>query len=218
VTPHRRAAVVALALALGVRPPLPLAAQVPSRFSGGLGVQGLHVLTEVGPQVQRLSGTMLGGEGRLRFGPVRIHAEYWQGTVDPDSGAATSRDVVEGQLLLGVRPWAWLTLRVGPHARAYVTPAGTQRWLMWETQIRLEPVLVPGRVHGYLDVWRVAGASVNVPEAFSDGAGGAAGMVVQLARSPLWGRLGYGIERIRLGGGRSESVDRLTLTVGIGRP
>jgi hypothetical protein len=196
----------------------PLMGQQSSRLSGGLGIQSIHVRTEAGPQIQLLSGTVIALEGRVRFGPVHLVVDYQQGKVNPDSGIATARDLIEGRALLGVRLVRWLGLRVGPHARAYVTPAGTQRWLLGATQLRLEPTLVPGAIRSYLDVWQVVSGNVNLPEAFKNGTGAEAGMIVQLRRRPIWGQLSYGIDRLRLGGtGRIETVDRLTLTLGLGR-
>ena len=95
------------------------------------------------------------------------------------------------------------------------------RWLLWRAQLRAEPELVPDRVRSYAALWAVLAANVSVVEPFDRGRGGEVGVLTRLGggSSPLWARLGYSIEQVRLGGGaRQETVDRVTLTLAFGRP
>jgi len=198
---------LALALALGLA--APLAAQGGVQVSGGLDATSLHTASDVGSAGTKLSGVLLGGSGRLTYRALSLDLDYRQGSLQP-AGGGISQEGVEGALLLGVSPRPWLTIRVGPHARTYVAPSGTQRWLMWELRGRAEGDLVPGTpLRGYVELWDVASADVNVTETLDSGRGGEGGMLFRV-RPPVWLRLSYGIEHLRLGSGaRLETVDRL---------
>jgi hypothetical protein len=198
----------------------PLAAQSRFRPLVETGAASLQERSRVGTTTLTWRGTVLGADARVRLGPVGVTLGYWQGSVSPQSGAGgESPDVVEGRLLVGVRPLEWLSLQGGPFARAYVTAAGTQRWLLWRLQARAESALIPDRARSFVGLWQVVAANVNVVESFNTGRGGEAGVLVRLGRSPLWGRLTYNIEQIRMGGGaRIETVDRVAIAVALGRP
>lgn len=195
----------------------PLAAQGPRRLHyefelAGSAIASMPVIGAVG---STLRGVTLGGEGRFGLGPLGLNIGYWQGHLSPDQGPAQAEDVVEGKVLLTVQPMRWLTLGGGPYARAYTTSAGTERWFTWRLQGRADGVIVPNAVRGYVELWAVASTTVNVVQPFSSGQGGEVGMRVYPPRWPVWLRLGYGIEQIRLGSGsRLDTVDRLTLGVG----
>lgn len=193
--------------------PASVAAQT---LAGGVSTSMLRVRSTIGATEEALSGTVMGIEGRVELWVVGIDVAYAQGKVDPDSGTPAARDVVEGRVLIGNRPWNGLSLKAGPHIRSYVTASGTQRWLFWEARLRAEGTIV-GTMHVYAEVWRMLSGDVNVLEAFDGGQGGEAGLVVALPRSPFWGRLAYGIERSKLGGGaRLETVEGLSLALGYG--
>lgn len=204
------------ALAALLLAPAVAAGQSPRFEVGGTSV-ALRVHSSIGPAREALSGTVFGGEARVNLWRVVLEAGYAQGRVQPDSAGPVRRDVVDGRLFLGNRPWRGLSLKVGPHARAYLTNSGTQRWFFWEARLRGERPIVGTTVRGYAEIWHALTGSVNVVEAFDGAQGGEAGMVVTPPRSPAWGRLAYGIERAKLGRGwRLETVEGLTLTVGLG--
>ncbi|MBI1967345.1 MAG: hypothetical protein HYS40_05100 [Gemmatimonadetes bacterium] len=186
----------------------------------GLQVAGtsavVRVRSTIGPTREVLSGAVFGVEGHAAVWRLVLNVGYGQGSVKPDSGAPAPRDVIEGRLLVGIRLVRGLSIKAGPHIRAYISDWGTQRWLFWEARLRGERTIVGG-VRGYAEVWRVLSADVNVLEPFDGGQGGEAGMLVALPRSPFWGRLAYGIERAKLGGGsRLETVEGVTLAIGYG--
>jgi hypothetical protein len=160
-------------------------------------------------------------------GFVTLDWGYWQGQLDPTGSSAgqfASRDVVEGYAMLGARPFGWLSVRGGPHAWTYISNAGTQRWFLWEARARAQGEILPD-VQSYVDLWRVLSADVNVPQNFQSGMGGEGGLILLVRdapiipeRFPVRIRLSYGIERVRMGGGvRTEVMDRLGLSLGIGR-
>jgi hypothetical protein len=178
-----------------------------------------------GPTTQKLSGAVFGLQGQLIYsGFVTLDWGYWQGQIDPTGGAAASRDVVEGYAMLGARPFGWLSLRAGPHAWTYISNAGTQRWFLWEGRVRAQGEVLPD-VQSYMELSRVLSANVNVPQDFQSGLGGEGGLILRVRDAPLIPerfpvriRLAYGIERVRMGGGaRTEVMDRLSLSLGIGQ-
>lgn len=177
-----------------------------------------RVRSAVPGATDQFSGAVFLGEGSLSLGRFSLGVSYLQGTLDPSGvpGAATSRDLVEGTVLLGVRPAAWLTLEAGPHARAYNLTGGTQRWLFWELRARAATAFVGTAVRGYAELWTAVSADANVPEPFDHAQGGEVGMILRLARSPLEARLGYRIDHAVLGGGtRVETVDGVVAGVGL---
>ncbi len=200
----------------------PLAAQSRLRPLVEASAVALHLRSEVGPTTTTLSGTVVGGEGNLQLGPIGLTLGYVQGTLSPAGGGGVggvSQDVVEGKLLIALRPASWLSLQGGPQARAYVSAGGTQRWLLWRVQARAEPELVPSRVRSFVALFQIVSADINLVEPFDVGRGGEVGVLARLGHSPLWARLGYGIEQVRLGGGaRVETVERVTVSVALGRP
>lgn len=178
----------------------------------------VHSNPFIGNVASGLSGTLLGGEGRVGLGPVVLELGYWQGSLTSNTGPAGNEDVVEGKALLGVSPVRWFTISAGPVARAYTTNAGTERWLTWRIQGRVEEELVPETVRGDAELWFIASGTVNVVQPFTSGRGGRVGVRLAPARWPVWLTLGYGIEQIRLGdGSRIDNVDRVTLGVGFSR-
>ena len=217
VTGPAVAAVLAALTGLGA---LPLAAQSASRlhFELEAGGAAIHSMPVIGSVSSTLSGTIFGGETRVGLGPVSLDLGYWQGSLTSDSGPASNEDVVEGKALLGVSPIHWFTISAGPFARAYTTPAGTERWLTWRIQGRVEDELVPATVKGYAELWFVASSNVNVVQPFTSGRGGNVGLRLAPASWPVWLTLGYGIEQVRLGAGsRVDTVDRLSFGVGYSR-
>ena len=194
--------------------------------ASGLGAQTLRpvatasivtarVRSVVPTGTDRFSGAAFLGAGALALGRVQLAASYLQGTLNPE-GSGVPRDLVEGTVMLGVRPLAWLTLEAGPHARAYGLPGGTQRWLFWELRARAASAFVGSAVRGYAELWRAVAADANVPEPFDHAQGGEAGMIVRLARAPLEGRVAYRIDHAVLGGGtRLETVDGVVIGVGL---
>ena len=225
----RRVVHVLLVVGL-VATPGALAAQRQWQWEVALAGVGMRVQSQPGAGVpQKLSGAAFGGQGQLVFANrITLDLGYYQGVLDPTSGSAASRDVVEGYAQLGARPLKWVTLRFGPHAWTYVSNAGTQRWFMMEGRARLQGEVFP-EVVSYLELWRVFSANVNVPQPFSTGMGGEGGISLRIRnvpiipeRYPVRIRVGYGIERVRMEGGnpvtiRSEIMDRLSFSIGIER-
>ena len=184
----------------------------------GTSVVLARVRSEMPAGTDQFTGTTLGGEGGLSFGPLVLRFDYAQGIVSPVGGTAAARDLIEGGVRIGVRPIRWLTLSGGPHARAYVFEGRSLRWVFWEVRGRTEAAFIGSAVTGYLEAWRAVSADVNVPEAFDHADGGEAGIVLQLSRVPLQARLAYRIDHAVLGGGsRLETVEGVVVGLSLAR-
>jgi hypothetical protein len=167
---------------------------------------------------EALRGAVVGGEAQLQLGRVSFRAGYREGSVRPYSDAA-ARDYADGHAFIMVTTVPGLIVSAGPHARAYITDVGTQRWLLWTIRLRGEGDLISPSIGGHFEVWTTVSARVNVTEAFDRATGGEVGMTVQFSGSPIWARLSYAIERARLGGGgRFETVEDMSLVLGVRRP
>ncbi|HEX9729086.1 MAG TPA: hypothetical protein VGA37_11325 [Gemmatimonadales bacterium] len=160
-----------------------------------------------------LSATSVGVEGAIGVSVVGLGFQYAQGSLR--GGTTPDQDLVEGELMVSLRPVRNLAFLFGPHARALVSRLGTERWLLYEGRVRGEAVLV-GPVRGRLDVWRVVGSNVNVPEAFDSGYGLDGVLTVTLPSFPLGLSLRYRAERAQLANDtRRESIEHLTLVLGL---
>lgn len=185
----------------------------------GASVVTTRVRSRLPTGTNQLTGATFGVQGALTVGRVVLGVSYAQGNLRPDGGSAPARTLVEGRVLLGVHPLGWLTLKGGPHARAYVLSAGgTERWLFWELRGRAATAFVGSAVKGYVELWRAIAADANVPEPFDHAQGGEAGMTVRLSRAPVEARVAYRIDRAVLGGGsRAETVEGVVIEVGLAR-
>jgi len=185
-----------------------------SRWDVSFGATGAQeiVRSRIGTTRERLSGLVFSGEAVATRGRLVARLRYGQGRVTAD---AAGRDVVEGEALLGYKARPWLTLWVGPHARTFVVPGQSdQRWLLWSGRVTARGSLFPGRLESFVELWQGFTGSLNRPAGSAGGGGAEAGLELRLASRPFWGRLAYRIEQGRVDGGRRETVEALTLTVG----
>jgi hypothetical protein len=189
------------------------------RFTvSGLAGQQL-VQSHVDDVTAKLSGGLIGAEGVLISDRLMVRVRYFEGGIKPKPGSpGESRDVVSGEALFGVRALPWLSLWVGPSARAYTVGDSDQRWLVWTGRASARGTLLPGRMQSYVELWGVFSGSVGNPAIKAGGRGTRGGLELRLgATSPVWGRLGYGIESLHANGLR-ETVEELTLSVVYGLP
>jgi hypothetical protein len=204
---------------------------VASCAAGVLAAQALHpdasaslvtarVRSQKSAGTDYFAGSVFLGEGRLVMRRLQLSVSYLQGTLNPDGAFGASRNIVEGTVLLGVRPLDWLTLETGPHARAYTLPTSTERWVFWELRARAATAFVGSAVRGYAELWRTVSGDANVPEQFDHEQGGEVGMILRLSHSPLLARVAYRIDHAVLhavsgGGQRLETVDGVVVGVGL---
>lgn len=159
------------------------------------------------------TGTAIGGGGVLGLGRVALEVSYLQGTLSADSGGAADRDIVEGTLQIATRATPSVTLGIGPRARAWVTPAGTQRWMRWEVTARAEPLLVGDRVRAWIAGWYALSASTGIADGSARGA--EAGITVR--PSPrVFMQLLYRADRLTTSAGGAENLEMIGLSIGYG--
>lgn len=195
--------------------PAALAAQSVIHVAVEPSLVGWWTHTAVGPSTQSLSGWTFGGDGSVGWRRLSLYLGYWQGSVNPDSAGASSRDVVEGYALLAGHITPWLELKAGPHVWTYTSNAGSQRWALFEGRLHAEGGLIGKTVATYFELWTALSGSVNAVQEFGSGVGGQGGLIYHDRRLPLWGRLGYSVEQARLSGDAwKETVQRVILGVG----
>jgi len=186
-----------------------------AQWNVSFGVGGAREIAQsrVGTTRERASGLVLSGEAVATRGRFAARVRYGQGRVKNDSAG---RDVTEGEALLGYKARPWLTLWVGPHARTFVVPGQSdRRWLLWSGRVTARGSLFPGRLESFVELWQGFTGRLSAPAGSASGGGAEAGLELRLARHPVWGRLAYRIEQGRVsGGGRRETVEAITLTVG----
>ena len=184
------------------------------------GVAGQQIVqSHVDDVSTRLSGAILGAEGVLISDRLMVRVRYGEGQIKPKSGtSAESRDIVMGEALFGVRATQWLSLWVGPSARAHTIGDSDQRWLAWSGRASARGTLLPGRMQTYVELWGVFSGNVGDPPIKAGGRGARGGLEVRFgAQSSFWGRLGYGIESLHAEGLR-ETAELLTVSIVYGLP
>lgn len=206
---------VALALLLL---PASVAAQSRLQFTGA-GFAGQQIVqSHIGDESDRLSGFVLGAEGVLVSDRFMVRLRYDEGRVNPKAGsAAEARDVVSGEALFGVRATPWLSLWLGPNARAYSVGESDQRWLVWSARATARGTLLPGRLQTFVELGGVFSGNVGNPSIKAGGRAANGGLEMRLGEGSFWGRLGYRIESMHADGLR-ETVEALTLSVVYGVP
>jgi hypothetical protein len=185
---------------------------------GGIAAQQT-VQSHVDPASDRFGGLVLGAEGALVSDRLMVRLRYGEGRINPKAGSTLEpRDVVEGEALLGLRAMPWLTLWLGPSARAYTTNNGDERWLSWSGRASARGALFPGRMQTFVELWGVLSGNVGDPPIKVSGRGANGGLEMRLGEAAsFWGRLGYRIESLHAQGLR-ETVESLTLSVIYGLP
>jgi hypothetical protein len=173
--------------------------------------------------VQQLRGPALGAQGRVNYGPLTFGAGLIEGRLDAASGGTgggAARDLVEGRAFVAARPLPWLEVSLGPLLRAYVTDSATERWVVWQGRARIDAPILTARLTSFVELWRGLSSRVTFPPFLAGRVqGGEAGVVYKPPRGPLWWRLAYRVDDALLGGGPggSETVEVVSLSVGIGR-
>jgi hypothetical protein len=168
-------------------------------------------------RVQTLTANVPTGEVSFRAGKFLVaDAFYAQGTLTPQ-GTFSSRDYVEGRILGGIRILKSISITGGPHARSYVLTSGTRRRMFWELHGSLESPVISSLASARLAVWAAVAGSSNIDESLDHARGGEAALTIHIPRSPVWGRLGYRVERAQFdAAARGETIEGLVFTIGVG--
>lgn len=166
------------------------------------------------PANESFSGVALGFEGTLPVWRFELDVRYSNGNLSSNI-PELDLDIVEAEVLVGLRPLPWVVLKAGPHARAFKTVRSTERWLFWEIRARVEAGLLTPRLESYLELWGALVGNVNFGQSFGSGRGVEAGLIYQHQSLPLMGRIGYRIDRGSVSGGSIfDSIQQVLIGVG----
>ncbi len=164
----------------------------------------------------RLRGPVLGGEGRLVFNGFAVGVGLLSGTLQAADQGTMKRDLIEGRLVVAARPVPWLEMSVGPFVRAYVTDSVTERWVFWQARARVDAPIVTASLTSYLELWRALSSEVNLVAGAGRVQGGEAGVVYRPPQRPYWVRLAYRVDDAVVRAGGSETLEAVSLAIGVG--
>jgi len=164
----------------------------------------------------RLRGPVLGGEGRLVFNGFSVGLGLSSGTLKAADQGTAKRDLIEGRLLVAARPLPWLEMSVGPFVRAYVTDVVTERWVFWQARARADAPIVTSGLTSYVELWRAVSSQVNLVAGAGRVQGGEAGVVYRPPQRPYWVRLAYRVDDAVVRAGGSETLEAVSLAIGVG--
>jgi hypothetical protein len=195
----------------------PAHAQLTGRLSLGAGGSATALQRRSAGTDAVFRGITAFGGGRIGTPRFALEGTYRQGSLTPDSGGGSGLDIVEARLLATARPLPWLQVAAGPHARAWIIPGSTTRWIFIEGRLRAEGFMLTEMLRTHVEVWTALSARSNDGSSGS-ARGGEAGLTVRFPRSPVWARIAYAIDRAAVsGGGRVETLEDIAISVGIGR-
>ena len=163
----------------------------------------------------RLRGPVLGGEGRLVFNQFAVGVGLLSGTLQM-ADQTVKRDLIEGRLVVAARPLPWLEMSVGPFVRAYVTDSVTERWVFWQARARVDAPIVTASLTSYVELWRALSSDVNLVAGAGRVQGGEAGVVYRPPQRPYWVRLAYRVDDAAVRAGGSETLEAVSLAIGVG--
>ena len=178
------------------------------------GATAARVRSLVGTSVEPLDGVgMAVGAGFSTRG-LLLEVRYAEGKLTSDDAAVERRDVADGEILLGVSPHRLVTLKAGPHARAYRSASGTWRWVFWEARVRGTAPIIPSRLDAYAELWGAMAGSTSLSNTFGGARGGEVGATLEIPRTALAARVAYRIDR---GNGdnptRSDTAEQMVFVV-----
>lgn len=169
-------------------------------------------VADTGPQVT-VKALVFGGTLAYARGPVMAQLRYLEGGLTVEEGQAPYTDIVEAELMVGVRPLPMLLLGTGPHVRSYVTPQQTRRSICWQFVVGAELALMGGaRAYGRLA--RSAMAATSIPERVHAEHTGEVGLMLVPPSVPVWVQAGYRIDLSEVDTG-AETLEGLLVSVGL---
>lgn len=206
-----------LALAALMLAPAAAHAQQFSPFTIGADFTNLTVTRDIATS-QVLTGPALGAKATVAFRRFELEGRYAEAALTPDALTSTgAEDYVDARLVARVRVAPGVSLGLGPHLRAFVTPSGTARWSRLEVHARFEGELIAGVAQLRVDTWYAASAESNVQGGGSGAVGGEAGMLIRIPRTPTSLYLGYAADRATFVNEGSEFVDGVRIALVLDR-
>lgn len=167
------------------------------RFTAGAVLAGTRVSREAAQYLDPLTAASPGAEISLRVWRLHLDARYLQGPVASNTGPVSDEPFIDTELLLGISPLPGLTIKGGRHLQRVPMEVGAQRWLFWELRLRGETSFGLDRLRGYLEGWWALVGESELSQQFRYGQGAEAGLILEFADAPLWGRVGYRLGRAR---------------------
>ena len=186
-----------------------LTAQVPVQVGFQIDGTGTRVR---GVSAGLATGTIVGGRGSATLGPVRLSLSYREGRLDDGS---TQPLLVEGGAAADVQLAPWITVGLGPEARAYKLDSTTLRRVWLAGRIGVAVPLVGTSVRTDLRLWRSVVTSAAGAD-LTQVAGGEVG-IAYWAPAGWWIRLATTFDDAAFSGPRHERFYGLSLGAGIGR-
>ena len=168
------------------------------------GASAVTVRSDAAGVVEPLHGEAFALAGGVSVRSVlSLEARYAEATLASDDAAIEGRDLIEAEVLIGVQPHPLVTLKAGPHARAYRSASGTRRWVFWEARARGTAPIIPSRLHAFAELWAAVAGSTSLSSSFGGERGGEVGAQLEIPGAPVAVRLGY-----RLARGRGDNPTR----------
>jgi hypothetical protein len=191
-----------------------LRAQNPFGLTLSMAPIPVQVSQDDGTAATQFSGTSLGGMVNLSWRIWRLDMRYLEGGLSSDSDLP-DEDIVEGELMFGVAPFSWLTVKIGPHIRSFVTPRGTERWAFWEARVGTAAKLGSPHLVTYFEAWHVIASDVDAIGSYDSGNGLEGGIRLSLSRLPFYGEFAYRIDQSKLAdGAATHTVEQLVFAIG----
>lgn len=180
-----------LALALLSAPRLPAQAPVASVH---LGLALEQTRREPPGASESLRGMVYGGDARIGIGHAFIRGGYAEGRLLSSGSGGGGRNIAEGVLEVGVRPFPGIEFGFGPFVRALSSDSVTERWVVWRLGAHGELPLYGDRLVCDVAFWEGVTARAEPVNATGTSAGGAAGVTYRIPGGRYAFRLAYRVD------------------------
>lgn len=188
----------------------PLAAQVPVQVGFLMDATAARVR---GVTMGLTTGTIIGGRGDAMIGPVRLSLGYHEGRLHD---GMTQPLLVEGGAAADLQLLPWISVGLGPQARAYKLDSMTVRRVWLAGRIGVAVPLIGNTVRTDLQLWRSLVTSATGAD-LDHVAGGEVG-IAYWAPTRWWIRLATTFDDVSFAGAPGhERLNGLTLSAGFGR-
>jgi len=217
---RRAAYALPLAACMAVVLAAPPAADAQTNERLGLGLTAAHTrLRMVGFEggSDRLEGFLYGAEGRGSWWRLHARGEFRQGRLDRDRRGGSSR-VILARAGVGVRPLRWIALTAGPRITSVDLGDEDELIVRWQVEMHASGPIVDGFATAFASVdGSVGGTDMNWDEPLRS-VGGEVGLLLGGIESPVWGRIGYRVDRELLSGGPWQSGETIYVSLGLSVP
>jgi hypothetical protein len=169
-----------------------------------VGAAAARVRSAIGTLTEPLDGIAIVVGAGVSVRGLGLEARYAEAKLESTNAGVERRDLADGEIFLSVNPHRLVSLKAGPHARAYRSDSGTRRWVFWEARVRGTAPIVPSRLDAYAELWAAMAGSTSLSTGFQGARGGEVGAVLDLPGMPLGLGVAYRIDR-----GRGDNPSRV---------